>query len=156
MSLPKTYRPAWREMGWWRWLSILLVTFSLVLIIPYSMLAGGSHELTGEVKSGTLAGCAYDMGLAARDGQVRVTVKFDARCALEIEAPTLQLLDAEGIVLAQEGFDGNPNALTVRLRFDPATDAVPAAIVLASQTIGGAIDQDTWPMSANGAAPTEG
>lgn len=147
MRTHKTYRPAWREMGWWKWLSVLLVSYSLVLVVPYILFGGGSHEMRGAERTGALGECGYAIGVERTETAVRVTARLDPICALTIEEPVIELLNATGDIVASAPLRGNPNALTARLRLDADNEQLATQISLKSKSIDGSVDIKTWQLS---------
>ena len=143
MSMPKKYRPAWKGMGWWRWLSIILVAYSLALIVPYIMFAGGSHTITGTAFEVELADCPVQFGANIKDKTIRVTAKIDPACSLDIEPPTVELLDSAGSIVTSSKLRGNPNMLSARLRFDKEKSS-PVSLVLKTSNLAGGIFQQHW------------
>lgn len=147
MSLPKKYRPAWKGMGWWRWLSILLIVYSLVLIVPYVLYGGGSHEIVGTRKSDKLGGCDFELGVIEQEGVLRFTMKADASCVRGFAQPTLELLNPSKVLLKSIKFRGNPNALTARLPLKDIQLADIATLVMRSETSDGSPLMKRWPFT---------
>ena len=143
MSLPKKYRPAWKGMGWWRWLSIILIAYSLILIVPYVLFGGGSHAIVGTTVEVELAGCRVRLGADIKDNSVRVTAKIDPACSLTIEPPTVELLDSAGSIVTSSTLRGNPNMLSTRLRFDEG-QPVPVSLTLKTSNLDGGIFRQLW------------
>lgn len=130
-------------MGWWRWLSILLIAYSLILIVPYVLFGGGSHAIVGAAFEVKLAGCRVQLGADVRDKAVRVTAKIDPACSLTIEPPTIELLDKAGSVVASSKLRGNPNMLSARLRFDDGQPN-PVSLVLKTSNLAGGTFRQLW------------
>lgn len=147
MSAYKTYRPAWREMGWWKWLSVLLVSYSLVLIVPYILFGGGYHEIVGAERTGKLSDCRYTIGVERTEALVRVTAQLDPICALTTEKPVVEILNASGDVIASAPLRGNPNALTASLRFDVENGKLATQLTLRSNSIDGSTATEVWKLS---------
>lgn len=134
-------------MGWWKWVSILLITYSLVLIVPYILFGGGSHQLGGTTRTGQLAGCRFALGADVGEAAISITAKVDPACASVIEQPTVELLNTTGDVVASAALRGNPNALVARLRLDRNSDTAANRLVLKSKALDGSQDRRVWLLS---------
>ena len=107
----RAYRPAWRGMGIWKWLSLAGVLFSLAIIAPYVRLAGGSFHIRGDRIEGILAGCTLHLGLLREDNGVRITAQMDPVCARRVDTPTVRLRARGGATLSEASLKGGPNSL---------------------------------------------
>ena len=105
----RVYRPAWRSMGVWKWLSLAGVLFSLAIIVPYARLAGGSFHILGDRIEGILAGCVVHLGLVREDNSVRITAQMNPVCARRVDTPMVRLRGKDGTTLSEATLKGGPN-----------------------------------------------
>lgn len=109
-------RPAWTGMGWWKWLSILLVSCCLLMIGPYAYTGGGgSNNLDKSAQRADLNGCPLDYHLRVEDKTVTLSGRLAPHCATALLAPTVRAVDAQNRIVVESPLRGGPNSLRGRI-----------------------------------------
>ncbi|MGF1456919.1 MAG: hypothetical protein ACFB6R_16250 [Alphaproteobacteria bacterium] len=102
-------------MGPWKWLSLVLLLYCLVICVLYIERAGGSNGMGDNGISASLGGCPIDVQLVEGGEGLTIRMRIDPQCAIGLSRPTLSLVSATGTVLQDRPFRGGATSLTARL-----------------------------------------
>ncbi len=140
----KKFRPALKEMGFWKWPSILLVVFSLGMIVLYFEYAAGSHPIIGREQSGLIAGCDYRIGFIRSEAGVEVTAQVAPKCSKIIARPHVELRLMNGDILSHAELRGGQNQLRTTLQIPENNMPKLYTVALVTNNLGAETHEITW------------
>ena len=140
-------------MGSWKWPSLLLLAYCLVLIVPYAYTGGGgSNGLRADVTEISLHGCPFQIDARRDEASLNVRARLAPSCAFGQSIPNVALIRVDGDVLAETALRGHPNNLRARLSAPDSSDAGALRLAFTSDALNGETDRAEIPAPP---APTQ-
>lgn len=133
----KKTRPVWQGMNFWKWPSIVLVLFCIVMIYPYATRGGGSNGMGANLAAADLDGCPLEYEVRATEDTLTVLGRIATHCAPTVTQPTVMLVDAGGDTLVQTAMRGGANSLRGRLTLPDNFDADQMQLTIVSTDLDG-------------------
>ncbi|MEM6834865.1 MAG: hypothetical protein ACFBZ9_02740 [Sphingomonadales bacterium] len=129
MAKAKKLRPAWSEMGRWRWLAIVLVSIPVLLTGPYAMNSGGMGNGVGpDARTVMLGACPFRFQPQVKESRVIIKALLDGGCATALTQPELVWLEKPEQATAAVPFKGFPTALTGSIAWPEGGDLALLAV----------------------------
>jgi len=109
-------------MGLWKWPSIALILFCIAVITPYAERGGGANGMSSAAHSVSLHDCPLEFELLEGKQGVMIVARLAPFCALHLTRPVVELIDADGALIAEAPMRGDPNNLRASVDIENGRD----------------------------------